>query len=259
MEPGTVQRQYTSGPLRIIEWASIVNAHIFPGPAMIHALSAAAADFIRSHDHWVRTEISADDAAARTEHEIPDDLEEKARRGSGGIISTTTIDMRIEPSPSKSPSRTATGTEEKQREDDDDAELTEGIPTEKGLLLLAEMSSEGNLLTGAYTEQCVSLARQHREFVLGFIAQRSLNAEPDDNFITLTPGVSLPPPGSGTAHTKGDGLGQQYNTPRHVVLDQGCDVIIVGRGILKADQPAKEAERYRQEAWKAYEERLKEV
>lgn len=192
----------------------------------------------------MRTEISVHDENSRPD--ISEELEEKARRGSGSIISTTTIDMRVE----------TPGSDDTQGAD---APRMGDIPPDRGLLLLAEMSSEGNLLTGTYTEQCVSLARQHRDFVTGFIAQRSLNSEPEDNFITCTPGVSLPPAGGATESeaTKGDGLGQQYNSPRKVVLDQGCDVVIVGRGILDAPDPVKEAERYRREAWKAYEERLK--
>ena len=164
-------------------------------------------------------------------------------------------------------------------------------PVARGLLLLAEMSSEGNLLTGDYTRRCVETARQHRDFVLGFIAQRSMNSESGDNFICFTPGVSLPPSSSTTTDTdddeeeddddntddeeeedddaagdgvrsrakssRGDGLGQRYNTPRKVVLKEGCDVVIVGRGILKARDRKKEAERYRREAWRAYVERIK--
>lgn len=146
-------------------------------------------------------------------------------------------------------------------------ELTEA-PVARGLLLLAEMSSEGNLLTGPYTRRCVELARQNRDFVLGFVAQRCLNTEPGDNFISFTPGVSLPPPsadddeggesvGGVGKGVMGDGLGQQYRTPRLVVLEEGCDVVIVGRGILKARDRKREAERYRVEAWRAYEERVR--
>ncbi|KAG9537582.1 orotidine-5'-phosphate decarboxylase, partial [Aureobasidium melanogenum] len=31
----TVQKQFTAGPLQIVRWANIINAHIFPGPAII--------------------------------------------------------------------------------------------------------------------------------------------------------------------------------------------------------------------------------
>jgi len=121
-------------------------------------------------------------------------------------------------------------------------------PTARGLLLLAEMSSAGNLMNEAYTAECVKLARQDPEFVLGFIAQRTLNTQPGDNFITMTPGVQI----GGT----GDALGQQYNTPEKVVKDAGTDVVIVGRGIYGAQDRRRVAEEYRSRSWRAYEERV---
>jgi uridine monophosphate synthetase len=128
-------------------------------------------------------------------------------------------------------------------------------PFDRGLLLLAEMSSEGSLMTGEYTRRCVGAARQFSDFVVGFIAQRCLNEAAGDRFITMTPGVSLPP-ANGATRDHGDGLGQQYNTPKSVILEKGIDVIIVGRGILKADSPKEEAERYRRAGWDAYEQRI---
>ena len=129
-------------------------------------------------------------------------------------------------------------------------------PFLRSLLLLAEMSSEGHLMTPEYQKKTVEIARKNRDFVMGFIAQRSLNTEPEDNFITMTPGCQLPPPGQ-EGKKLGDALGQQYNTPRKLIFEQGCDVIIVGRGIVRAQDRKSEAERYRKAAWAAYEERTK--
>lgn len=114
-------------------------------------------------------------------------------------------------------------------------------------------------MTAAYTAACVEAARPHPDFVMGFVAQTSLNSAPRDAFVSFTPGVSLPPEGEEEeeeAGWRGDGLGQQYRTPRTVVLDEGCDVVIVGRGVLAASDRRAEAERYRREAWRAYEERV---
>jgi uridine monophosphate synthetase len=86
---------------------------------------------------------------------------------------------------------------------------------------------------------------------MGFIAQRPLNSEPGDNFITMTPGVQLA--------EGGDSMGQQYNTPRKIIGEKGCDVMIVGRGIYGA-KPGKRREVagiYRREGWAAYEERVR--
>ncbi|RDB22768.1 Orotidine 5'-phosphate decarboxylase [Hypsizygus marmoreus] len=136
-----------------------------------------------------------------------------------------------------------------------------GLPLGRGLLLLAEMSTKGSLATGSYTENAVRMARAHRDFVIGFIAQRRMDgvgataedAVEDEDFLILTPGVGL--------DTKGDAMGQQYRTPKEVVLDSGCDVIIVGRGIYGNDPTlidaiAASAKRYMAEGWAAYLERL---
>ncbi|KAK0490883.1 orotidine monophosphate decarboxylase [Armillaria novae-zelandiae] len=118
-----------------------------------------------------------------------------------------------------------------------------GLPLGRGLLLLAEMSTKGSLATGSYTEDAVRMARTHRDFN---------DSTEDEDFLVLTPGVGL--------DTKGDSMGQQYRTPREVVLESGCDVIIVGRGVYGkdyhlTDKIAEQAKRYREEGWAAYLER----
>ncbi|KAL1706417.1 Orotidine 5'-phosphate decarboxylase [Schizophyllum commune] len=136
-----------------------------------------------------------------------------------------------------------------------------GQPLGRGLLLLAEMSTKGSLATGAYTEAAVQMARENRDFVIGFIAQRRMDgvgAPPganveDEDFLVLTPGVGL--------DVKGDGMGQQYRTPKQVVQEDGCDVIIVGRGIYgkdptKVEEIRRQAERYQAAGWAAYLERI---
>ncbi|KAI9817549.1 MAG: orotidine 5'-phosphate decarboxylase [Pycnora praestabilis] len=254
----TVQKQYTSGPLRIIKWAPLTNAHIFPGPAIIGALKEAAATSIAKFNQSVETEISAGTPRSSTESGRSDAGEEFGEgylgeydgRRKGSIVAATTIETRTEMV--RSPDIAPMGEGDAEGEREEALEALGEVPWCRGLLLLAQMSSEENLLTETYTEKCVEMARKHTDFVLGFIAQRSLNKLPEDDFLTFTPGVSLPAEG----RKMGDSLGQQYNTPRKVVLEEGCDIIIVGRGIITAtDRPA-EAERYRKEAWTAYEERI---
>jgi uridine monophosphate synthetase len=92
---------------------------------------------------------------------------------------------------------------------------------------------------------------------MGFISQETLNTAPDDQFMSMTPGCQLPPDAEDEdAEIQGDGKGQQYNTPGKIVGLMGSDIVIVGRGIIKAGDPIKEAERYRKKAWEAYEERI---
>jgi len=115
----------------------------------------------------------------------------------------------------------------------------------RGLLLLAQMSSAGNLATGAYTKKGVELAKEHAEFVMGFIARERLTEEPA--FVHLTPGVSDQ---EGT-----DALGQRYLTPEHVIGELHSDVIIVGRGIYRAPDPLAAAKNFRRRAFTAYQTR----
>ncbi|KIW04897.1 orotidine 5'-phosphate decarboxylase [Verruconis gallopava] len=265
----TVQKQYTSGPLSIAKWAEIVNAHIFPGPAIVSALKAAASSAIADYNTKVHTEVTAGSPCSSTNHEDEEMHDDSVKAGEGSLCTessegardlrkasvvsvSTTITSKTEPiSPQPTPYIEMGDTQGAP------VDVFAGLGTPpylRALLLLAEMSSEGNLLTGPYTEMCVATARQHRDFVMGFIAQRSLNSEPDDNFITMTPGVSLPPPGQPAV--TGDGLGQQYNSPEYVILEKGCDVIIVGRGIIKSENRHREAERYREAAWDAYQKRI---
>lgn len=119
--------------------------------------------------------------------------------------------------------------------------------TDVGLLLLAEMSCKGNFITEAYTEKTIKMAEANHDLVMGFISQRKLSKLP--GLIHMTPGVNL--------HVKGDNLGQQYNTPDVVVREKGTDIIIVGRGIYRADDPAAAAKQYRDQGWAAYEARVR--
>ncbi|KAL1412613.1 orotidine 5'-phosphate decarboxylase [Vanrija albida] len=125
-----------------------------------------------------------------------------------------------------------------------------GKPLGNALILLAEMSSAGNLASGEYTAKAVQMAREAGlEWVVGFIAMGRVDKADDPDFLVITPGVGL--------DVKGDGRGQQYRTPHEVVYESGCDVIIVGRGIYKNKEAvASEAKRYQEAGWKAYEERL---
>ncbi|KAI0207457.1 Uridine 5'-monophosphate synthase [Lamellibrachia satsuma] len=158
----TVLKQYTGGLYRICDWAHIVNAHVVPGPGVIHGLSKV------------------------------------------------------------------------------------GVPQERGCLLIGEMSSQGCLASGQYTAAAVKMAEENSDFVMGFICQRALVDDP--RFIHMAPGVQL----GGVS----DQLGQQYNSPRQMVTENHVDIIIVGRGILNAEDPVAVARQYQHAGFDAYEDLL---
>ena len=123
---------------------------------------------------------------------------------------------------------------------------------EGGVLLLAQMSSRGNLLDPAYTSAVVEAGRAHPG-VFGFIGNgsdadsvRQLRGMVGDAKMIWTPGVNL---------STGDGeMGQRYGDPYQAIL-AGADCIIVGSGIHGAEDPATAAATYANISWKALLER----
>ena len=121
-----------------------------------------------------------------------------------------------------------------------------------GVLLLAQMSSRGNLLSPDYTETVVKAGSMH-EGVFGFIGNGS---KPDDlkilrekvgqGKLIWTPGVNI---------AVGDGeMGQRYGAPGDAI-HAGSDCIIVGSGIHKSEDPVKSAKAYADVSWNALLER----
>lgn len=282
----TVQMQYVGGTARVIDWAHIVNANISAGKPMVGAMAEAAARWRERINYEVRTSVTVGTPVSDSfDDEEEDDMEvddsndvygtngHKSARAAlepkdfnmmppppprdadgrkGSIVSVTTVTQSFEPADSPRLSKSLS--------DVDDVVFPgiEEAPLERGLLLLAQMSSAGNLMDKVYTQACIEAAREHKDFVMGYVAQENLNSEAEDNFVHMTPGCKLPPEGEeeNGGGIEGDGMGQQYNTPAKLVGICGTDIVIVGRGIIKAGDPQGESERYRIKAWKAYQARL---
>lgn len=101
-----------------------------------------------------------------------------------------------------------------------------------GILLIAQMSTDQNLINTNYTERTVDLAVKYDDIVVGFICQQHLL----DGKFHFGVGVSLT--------QKSDNLGQRYNTPRYLVEQRGIDILIVGRSICNSADPQHEVKKY---------------
>tara|TARA_Y100000768_G_scaffold28650_1_gene19165 strand:- start:1579 stop:2382 length:804 start_codon:yes stop_codon:yes gene_type:complete len=127
-----------------------------------------------------------------------------------------------------------------------------GVARIGGVLLLAQMSSSGNLLNADYTDEVIVTGRGSPS-VIGFIGNGSsaeevaaLRAKVGDSQMIWTPGVNL---------AVGDGeMGQRYGHPKEAVL-AGSDAIIVGSGIHGADSRREAAAEYARESFEALCER----
>ena len=133
------------------------------------------------------------------------------------------------------------------------AEAWTSVDREGGVLLLAQMSSAGNLLeTPGYSNAVVAIGKEHPA-CFGFIGNGSRPEELSqlrllvgDGRIIWTPGVSI---------SEWDGeLGQRYGNPSQAVM-AGSDGIIVGGGIHRADTPCDAAKAYAEMSWQALLER----
>lgn len=114
--------------------------------------------------------------------------------------------------------------------------------------LLAKMSSKGNLMNDGYTRKVFDMGSKFPNVVSGYIVHantsdelRRLKNKIPKGQLLLMPGVKLEP---GT-----DKLGQQYTSVAEAI-GGGADLIIVGRGIIAAEDPSGTAKKYRTESYK---------
>lgn len=122
---------------------------------------------------------------------------------------------------------------------------------DRGILILAEMTSKGSLAVGEYTRMSVEIARKYPQSVMGFVSTTELsgyspNAAADEDFVVFTTGVNI--------SSKGDALGQQYQTPT-TAMKGGSDFLIAGRGIYAAADPIAAVKEYQSAGWEAYKQR----
>lgn len=87
------------------------------------------------------------------------------------------------------------------------------------------------------------MASKYPELITGFVCQNKDTVK-DPGQIQLTPGVKL--------ESSKDDFGQIYNSPEKVIIENGGDVVVVGRGIVAAKNPEAEAVLYKDTLWTHY-------
>ncbi|KAJ1500145.1 orotidine 5'-phosphate decarboxylase [Coelomomyces lativittatus] len=119
-----------------------------------------------------------------------------------------------------------------------------GQPLGRGLLMISELSTSQDMVNSA--ELAMTLAEQHPDFVIGFIAQKrpSMSPSMQQDYLIWTPGVHL--------EVAGDTLGQHYRTPTQAILEEQCDILIVGRGIYQHANPIEQTKKYQKVGWHVY-------
>lgn len=110
------------------------------------------------------------------------------------------------------------------------------------LIVVAEMSTKDTLTSEDYVAQAFDIALHQRDVVMGVVAQQ--HRPKDAELMLFSPGINMA--------TKGDAHGQTYNHPQKAFADRGVDVMIVGRGIYLAEDPAAAAAEYQKVGWQAY-------
>ena len=126
-------------------------------------------------------------------------------------------------------------------------EAWDSVGKQGGVLLLAQMSSEGNLLEiPGYTDAVIESGKKHPA-CFGFIGNGSrpnelskLRSKVGENKMIWTPGINL--------NDKNAELGQRYGDPEEAIL-AGSDAIIIGSGIHNANNPKEMAKRYAEISW----------
>ncbi len=124
-----------------------------------------------------------------------------------------------------------------------DALADTGKLDDTALIAIVGLSSSDTLTDQAYIQRAMEIVNDKKEYFSGIVAQNDLLGQ-EAGLLQFTPGINL------TA--KGDKHGQTYNSPDKAFKTKATDLLIVGRGIYKAENPIAAAQQYQKEGWTAY-------
>lgn len=118
---------------------------------------------------------------------------------------------------------------------------------ERGAVILPQMTSEGNLFSEEHKDSAIRFAKEYCDFVIGFIGAATKDAALPEfrerawpEFLIFVPGVNI--------ENERDAFLQTYVSPE-AAIEEGGDIIIVGRGIYGNDDPKRAAVEYKERAW----------
>lgn len=124
-----------------------------------------------------------------------------------------------------------------------DAMADSGKLDETALIAIVGLSSSDTLTDLAYIQRAMEIVIDKKEYFSGIVAQNDLLGK-ESGLLQFTPGINL--------SSKGDKHGQTYNSPEKAFATKATDILIVGRGIYKADDPVLAAKTYQKAGWEAY-------
>lgn len=124
-----------------------------------------------------------------------------------------------------------------------DAMADSGKLDNTALIAIVGLSSSDTLTDQAYIQRAMEIVVDKKDYFAGIVAQNDLLGK-ENGLLQFTPGINL--------SSKGDKHGQTYNSPEKAFATKATDIIIVGRGIYRADDPVAAAKAYKQAGWEAY-------
>ena len=102
------------------------------------------------------------------------------------------------------------------------------------ILLIAEMSTNNNLIDVNYTKKTKEIAKKNKN-VIGYICQNKID---NDDYLYFSPGVRL--------NKNKDNNDQLYNDPE-TMIKRGIDYLIIGRGLYLSNNIEEEIKKYEKE------------
>jgi orotidine 5'-phosphate decarboxylase subfamily 1 len=247
----TVQLQFASGVHRIADWAHVVNAHALPGAGIVRGLAAVGqpkgcgllllAEMSSAGSlftpEYTRATVAM--AAAHADFVVGFIAQRRLTTAPGLVHMTPGVQGGIGADGGAA-----------------------GAPRGGGMQSVAARAHHQRIFPNHHAMFTIHISSSISRYLSPCLPDKTWKSTSLDFSLTLCLRVHCPsdPHHCPTRHSppplladaKGDALGQQYNTPARVIGACGTDIIIVGRGVYEAADPAAAARAYQHAGWQAY-------